>query len=94
MSIYGELPDDVILPGPWLSSDVDDRCAVEGCDKRGRPHVCPYDGRYHHHGCIHYDCGYPQHSVAFKTDGWRWVCNEHYQLLDAERRAWEERAQA
>jgi len=66
-------------------------CAVEGCSRIGSPQVCPYDGRYHHHGCIHYDCGYPQHSVSFKQDGeWHFICDEHYELLSQERRAFEE----
>ncbi len=65
-------------------------CAVDGCDRLGSPQVCPYDDRYHHHGCIHYDCGYPKHSVSFKDDKtWHFVCAEHYDLLRRERVAFE-----
>lgn len=60
-------------------------CAVVGCAREGSPQICPYDGRYHHHGRIHYDCGYPVHSVKFRDDGWHFVCDEHYRLLDRER---------
>lgn len=55
-----------------------DRCAVVGCEERGRPQVCPYDGRYHHHGCIHYEDGHRWHPrLTFKTGWWRGMCDAH-----------------
>jgi len=63
-------------------------CAVKDCPRPGKPQICFYDGRYHHHGCIHYDCGYPKHSVEFRNDGWYWLCDEHYEMLKQERIAW------
>ena len=62
-------------------------CAVEGCQSEGHPARCFYDDRYHHHGRIHYNCGYPTHSVTFREDGWYLICDEHYTLLKAEREA-------
>ena len=64
------------------------RCAVKYCREHGRPQICPYDHKYHHHGMIHYDCGSPEHSVAF-VEGWEFVCNTHYELLKSEREAFE-----
>lgn len=61
------------------------RCAVIGCPNPGQSHVCPYDGVRHHHGRIHYDCGYPKHSVEFHPDAWDYVCYVHYELLKRER---------
>lgn len=63
-------------------------CAVEGCDREAHPQICFYDGQYHHHGCIHYGCGYPKHSVTFREEGWHWVCNYHYAILKKEREEW------
>ena len=66
-------------------------CAVKECNKVAHSRVCFYDGQYHSHGCIHYNCGYPKHSVAFREDGWYWVCDDHYNLLKKEREAWVEK---
>ena len=65
------------------------RCAVVRCFKRPRPRVCPYDGTRHGHGAIHYDCGYPESSLKFRTGDWFWICDEHYLVCAAEREAWE-----
>jgi hypothetical protein len=65
------------------------KCAVVDCGNPGRPQVCPYDGRFHHHGRIHYDCGYPAHSLTFEQGEWLYVCNEHYAILKREREEWE-----
>ena len=66
-----------------------DLCAVDGCEKEGKPQVCPHDGRMHHHGRIHYDCGYPVHSLKFRSmdEGWFLICDEHYQVVASERLA-------
>ena len=64
-------------------------CAVEGCTNEGKPQICPHDGRLHHHGCIHYNCGCPNHSLEFIKDGWYWICDEHYAIVKAEREAFE-----
>lgn len=63
-------------------------CAVIGCEKEGKPHVCPHDGRFHGHGCVHYNCGCPVHSLTFRTDGWYWLCDEHYEIVKREREEW------
>jgi len=65
------------------------RCAVLGCDEPGRPQVCPYDGSRHGHGAIHYDCGYPKSALEFHKGDWYWICNGHYAVVCAERRAFE-----
>lgn len=77
-------------PGAGGASGVrarTDLCAVEGCEKRARPQLCPYDGRYHGHGAIHYDCGHPKSQLQFRKGGWFWVCDEHYTVLVKEREA-------
>jgi hypothetical protein len=61
------------------------RCAVVDCTERGRPQVCPYDGRYHHHGSIHY--GTIPSALTFHKDAWDWICTGHYRQLEAEREA-------
>lgn len=68
------------------------RCAVVDCERVGRPQVCPYDGRYHHHGRIHYENGHPWHpSLVFRhsnlADGWPYVCDVHYAEIIAGRAA-------
>jgi len=65
-------------------------CAVIDCPNPGRPQICPYDHKYHHHGCIHYDCGRPVSQLTFRGDGWYWICDEHYEMVSAERKAFEE----
>jgi hypothetical protein len=65
------------------------RCAVVGCEQPGRPHICPHDGRYHHHGRVHYDSGCPKHSLDFRDDGWHLLCDEHFAIVKSEREAWE-----
>ena len=67
------------------------RCAVVGCAKEGKPHRCPYDGSSHHHGRIHYDCGYPVSSLTFHQDQWDLICDEHYAVCCAERSELERR---
>lgn len=59
-------------------------CAVEDCDGLGRPQVCLYDGRYHHHGFIHYGEQYPEMAelgLTFRTGEWRGICEPHYATL-------------
>jgi len=61
-------------------------CAVEGCAEQGHVQICPFDGRYHHHGHIHYtnDYGWPE-LFGFRfieRDGiWHYVCNTHIALI-------------
>jgi hypothetical protein len=64
-------------------------CGVEGCGDEGRPQICPYDKRYHRHGMVHYQCGYPESRLAFRK-GWHLLCNEHFAIVKAERKAFED----
>lgn len=82
-----------VFPGSARAVEEDERmehrlCSVVGCDNEGRPQVCPFDGRYHHHGRIHYENehGYPERfGFRFRDDGvWHRTCNAH---LDAIRLA-------
>lgn len=71
--------------GPWVGVPKSKRnlCAVEGCEHTAVPQICLYDGRYHHHGCIHYDCDaakVTEHGLQFR-DGWGWLCPSHYAVL-------------
>ena len=62
----------------------DGLCAVEDCAERGRPQVCPYDGRYHHHGKIHYKNDHRIHpALRFKAGPWRGVCDSHMTKIKA-----------
>lgn len=75
--------------GPWLgvSQENQEVCAVVGCEKRGRPQVCLYDGRAHHHGCIHYDVAKTNGDASragieeFRKD-WCLLCDDHYSALE------------
>jgi hypothetical protein len=58
-------------------------CAVEGCDEEGHPHQCPYDGRSHHHGCIHYEC-YQSDDLVWRKGNWFWMCFPHFHQCEAE----------
>ena len=62
------------------------RCAVVGCTNPGKIKGCPYDGRLHHHGRIHYDCGYPPSSLTFHQRTWDLICDEHYEVCARERK--------
>lgn len=66
--------------GPWLGvpQSLQSVCAVEGCLGKGRPQVCFYDGRLHHHGCIHY----PEQvdNLSFRK-GWGLLCDTHYRII-------------
>lgn len=71
--------------GPWVGVPTSKQrlCAVEGCEHRGEPQRCLYDGREHHHGCIHYDCEAAKitnHGLTFR-DGWGLLCASHYAVL-------------
>jgi len=68
-----------------------DACAVLDCENQAKPQVCPYDNKYHGHGAIHYDCGYPESSLRFRFGDWFWVCDTHYQVLCQERAEFEAR---
>ena len=63
-----------------------DACAVIDCDNKGRRQVCPFDGRYHHHGLIHYGPDYPQlvDLIEFSPKGetgWLKICDPHYAII-------------
>ena len=64
-------------------------CAVDGCDHEGKPQICPFDHRAHRHGCIHYGCGYPASALTYRAEGWHWICDEHYKVVQSERAAFE-----
>lgn len=68
--------------GPWVGAPEAKRhlCAVVGCEAQGLPQVCLADGRYHHHGCIHYDHLGSKAGLTFRK-GWGWICETHYQQL-------------
>jgi len=71
--------------GPWVGVPKSKQtlCAVSGCEHRGIPQVCLYDGRRHHHGCIHYDCDaakMTRHGLMFR-EGWGLLCPSHYAVL-------------
>lgn len=75
----------------FIASPRDDAplCAVVGCRTAGRPQVCPYDGRYHHHGRIHYECHTYKHNdpgteLRFRKGAWHLMCDEHYAQIMAE----------
>lgn len=77
--------------GPWVGvpKSKQSLCAVEGCEHRGTPHRCLYDGSSHHHGCVHYDCAAAEatkHGLKFR-DGWGWLCASHYVVLKRAQRA-------
>jgi hypothetical protein len=66
-------------PGPTLNV-----CAVEDCWRPGSPQVCLYDGAFHGHGRVHYDCRRAErtaHGLTFRADSWRQLCAEHYDVL-------------
>lgn len=71
--------------GPWIGvpNNMQRVCAVEGCHREGVPHICPYDGARHHHGCVHYQSARDKAGLTFRPDGWGLLCWEHYALLVA-----------
>ena len=71
--------------GPWIGVPEEQWriCAVIDCPGQGRPQVCLADGRYHHHGCIHYDHLGEKVGLEFRK-GWGWLCDEHYKQLATE----------
>ena len=62
------------------------KCAVKDCKNEGKTQFCPYDSRYHYHGCIHYTCHKnwcPNSKLEFESEGWFWICDTHYnQILE------------
>jgi len=69
--------------------DPSQRCAVVGCSGNPKSRVCPHDGRRHGHGCVHYWGDYPKHSLTFYEEGWFWLCDPHFEIVQTERREWE-----
>ena len=60
----------------------DGLCAVEDCQSRGLPQVCPYDRKYHHHGYIHYENGHRWHpQLVFRSGAWHGMCDSHYGVI-------------
>ncbi|HZJ67659.1 MAG TPA: hypothetical protein VFD36_29350 [Kofleriaceae bacterium] len=72
-----------------MTNTNDRSCAVVGCTAEGKPHRCPHDGTFHGHGRVHYN-GPPTSSLTFRGDGWYLICDEHYEHVAKERRAWEQ----
>ena len=62
---------------PMKVYDQGAHCAVKGCERKPYPEVCPYDGRRHHHGCIHYEFS-GEAGLEFHQDHWMWVCMKHH----------------
>jgi hypothetical protein len=63
-----------------------ERCAVVDCPEEGRTQVCPYDGKYHHHGRIHYGNDHPKTKdlLTFREGaGWELVCDTHKAVIEA-----------
>lgn len=54
-------------------------CMAPDCGKPGRPHVCPGDQRYHHHGAIHTAPG-----SDVEGELWGWLCDNHFAVADRE----------
>jgi len=64
------------------------QCAVVNCPNLGRRQICPFDGRYHGHGCIHYSNDDKRLNLEFKTDGWYYICDEHYNFIVSQLDSW------
>lgn len=75
---YAQREDGTVVIG----SGVVPLCAVEGCENQGQRQVCPFDGRYHHHGRIHYENDHPLlGGMRFRDlaqHGWLGICDPHY----------------
>lgn len=74
--------------GPWIGVPKENQlvCAVEGCERTGVAHPCPYDGSHHHHGCVHYGCEAARADVersglVFRSGGWCLLCDLHFEAL-------------
>lgn len=79
--------------GPWLGVPKESQlvCAVEGCPEEGKRQICLYDGKLHHHGCIHYNCEaakMTKHGLTFREGGWALMCDKDYAVM---KKAYEER---
>lgn len=61
-------------------------CMVVGCGQAGLAHICPGDGRYHHHGAIH-----TKPDTKLDLGPWGWLCNVHFAIAKEEwgTRPWE-----
>jgi hypothetical protein len=74
-------------PDDRLAQPGEAPCAAADCPNLGRPQVCPYDGRYHHHGRIHYgdapNRGVGQEGIAWRSEGWHLMCDAHYTQVEA-----------
>lgn len=79
--------------GPWVGVPKERQriCAVEGCEREAYPQPCPMcavGGKWHHHGCIHYQT-LDTHGLTFR-EGWGYLCHPHYDIvladLDAHRK--------
>lgn len=78
MAIYRHKTQDVTDEDgrEWLQvSDELEEVPCYLCDGEARRQVCPGDGRYHHHGCIHLPEG---------AGGLGAVCDECYPIVEAE----------
>ena len=75
--------------GPWLGVGANQQrvCAVKDCHQEGKPHLCLWDGAWHRHGAIHYNCeaaklAVERSGLIFREDGWALLCDEHYKILE------------
>lgn len=73
--------------GPWVGvpANMQRVCAIEDCHEEGKRQICPYDGKLHHHGCIHYECDNGRSGLKFrpKSQGWALMCDTHYAIVNA-----------
>lgn len=69
--------------GPWVGVPEDRQrlCAVADCPKTGRRQVCFADGRYHHHGCVHYESAMQRAGIKPRGKSWGLLCDDHYAVL-------------
>ncbi len=80
--------------GPWLGVPEERQhiCAVVDCAGAGRRQTCLYDGRHHHHGCIHYNCpaaDVTEHGLRFRPRSWGLLCDEHFAVLRTAQESWQ-----
>lgn len=67
-------------------------CSVVDCPNPGRPQACPFDGKYHHHGRVHYSndmatrAGIAAAGLGIRFvepgEGWRYTCDRHIADLE------------
>ena len=63
--------------GRFTISDETEEVPCYLCGGEARRQICPGDGRYHHHGCVHLPS-------AGGRGGLEAVCNDCFPLVEAE----------